>query len=235
MLLVIWAAICAAFLGVSGAYFLYTKTMAGRPWNVKISPDYQPRVAILIPVHNEEKVIQLKLRNLAKILYPKDKLEIVIANDASTDRTLEEIKAFQAQNKTFKIRVFDSQEHLGKTSCLNRVLKVIEADLIVMSDADCFWPPDILVKALPFLSDPNVGAVCARELLLNPRGSWVTNGEQFFDSTVESIRIGESKIYSTIIFHGGFAVFKRSVLDKFDEDVDADKEREREERHIDDR
>ena len=220
MLLVIWAIICAAFLGISGSYFLYTKTMSRRPWNVKINKEYQPKVAILVPVHNEEKAIQLKLRNLAKIAYPSDKLEIILANDASTDHSLEEVKAFEANNQSLKIRVFDSQEHLGKTSCLNRVLKSIDADVIVMSDADCFWPQDILAKALPFLSDPKVGAVCARELLLNPQGSWVTHGEQFFDSAVESIRIGESKIYSTIIFHGGFAVFKRNILDEFDGDVD---------------
>ena len=103
---------------------------------------------------------------------------------------------------------------------MNHALKSIDAEVIVMSDADCFWPSDILVKALPFLSDPEVGAVCARELILNPQGSWVTKGEQFFDSTVESIRIGESKIHSTVIFHGGFAVFKRDILDEFDGDVD---------------
>ncbi len=194
--------------------------MSKKPWNVKINPQYQPKVAILVPVHNEEKAIHLKLRNLDRIVYPKEKLEVVLANDASTDRTLDEVATFQATNKSLKIRIISSAQHIGKTSCLNQALKSIGSDVIVMSDADCFWPTDILTKAIPFLSDPQVGAVCARELILNPQGSWVTKGEQFFDSTVESIRIGESKIHSTVIFHGGFAVFKRGILDEFDGEVD---------------
>lgn len=220
MIIEIWFIICTVFLGSSSVYYVYTKRMSQKPWNVKFNAQYQPKVAILVPLHNEEKAIQLKLRNLDRIVYPSDKFEIVLANDASTDRTLEEVEAFKANNKSLKIRIFTSNEHIGKTSCLNRALKSIDADVIVMSDADCFWPTDILTKAIPFLSDPDVGAVCARELILNPQESWVTKGEQFFDSTVESIRIGESKIHSTVIFHGGFAVFKRAILEEFDGEVD---------------
>lgn len=194
--------------------------MSKKPWNLHIDRQYRPKVAILIPVHNEEKAIGLKLRNLDKITYPKDKLEIVIANDASTDKTLEKIAAFKAQNSSLNIRVIDNTEHTGKTNCLNQALNSVDTDIIVASDADCFWPSDILEKSLPFLSDPDVGAVCAKEMLLNPQGSWVTRGEEFFDDTMEAIRVGESKIHSTIVFHGGFAVFKRSVLDAFDPEVD---------------
>jgi cellulose synthase/poly-beta-1,6-N-acetylglucosamine synthase-like glycosyltransferase len=220
LLLVLWFFICAVFVGSSSIYFLYTSKMSRKPWNIKVNENYQPKVAVLVPVHNEEKAIQLKLRNLEKIVYPADKFEVFIVNDASTDNTLKEIENYKLTNTSMKIRILSSQEHIGKTSCLNRGLKSIDADIIVLSDADCFMPSDILEKTLPFMSDPQVGAVCARELLLNPHGSWVTTGEQFFDNTVEAIRIGESKIYSTIIFHGGFAVFKRSVLDEFDREVD---------------
>jgi cellulose synthase/poly-beta-1,6-N-acetylglucosamine synthase-like glycosyltransferase len=90
----------------------------------------------------------------------------------------------------------------------------------VVSDADCFWSPDILLKALPYLSDSSVGAITARELLLNPQDSWVTRGEQFYNDNVQSIRIGESKVHSTIFFQGGFAAYKRTLLNEFDHDVD---------------
>jgi cellulose synthase/poly-beta-1,6-N-acetylglucosamine synthase-like glycosyltransferase len=85
---------------------------------------------------------------------------------------------------------------------------------------DCFWPSDILTKALTYLSDPNVGAVTARELLLNPLDSWVTLGERFYDSNIQAVRIGESKLHSTIIFQGGFAAYKRSVLVEFNHATD---------------
>ena len=91
---------------------------------------------------------------------------------------------------------------------------------MIISDVDCFWPSDILTKALTYLSDPDVGAITARELLLNPQDTWVTLGEQFYDSNIQAVRIGESKLHSTIFFQGGFAAYKRSVLGEFNHATD---------------
>jgi cellulose synthase/poly-beta-1,6-N-acetylglucosamine synthase-like glycosyltransferase len=158
--------------------------------------------------------------NLSRVNYPTQKIEAIIVNDASTDSTLEEARKFIDSNQGLKISIFDNQTHLGKTNCLNLALKSVSADIIVVSDADCFWSSDILLKALPYLSDSSVGAITARELLLNPQDSWVTRGEQLYDNSVQSIRIGESKVYSTIVFQGGFAAYKRALLNEFDHDVD---------------
>lgn len=194
--------------------------MAQKPWKLEFDENYRPSIAILVPVHNEEKIITLKLKNLSRVAYPAQKMETIIVNDASTDDTLKEISAFQASNPHLAISVFNHPEHLGKTKCMNLALKSVEADVIVVSDADCFWPSNILLKGLPYLSDSSVGAITARELLLNPQSSWVTTGEQFFDNTVQSIRIGESKIHSTIFFQGGFAAYKRVLLNEFDHEAD---------------
>ncbi len=220
MLILIWLFIAIFFVGFSGTYYLYMKKMAKKTWNLKIDEEYQPSVAILVPVHNEEKTIQLKLRNLSKINYSAQKIEAIIVNDASTDSTLEEVRRYVASNQGLKISVFDNQTHLGKTNCLNLALKSVSADVIVVSDADCFWSSDILLRALPYLSDSSVGAITARELLLNPQDSWVTRGKQFYDDSVQSIHVGESKVHSTIFFYGGFAAYKRALLDEFDHDVD---------------
>ena len=98
--------------------------------------------------------------------------------------------------------------------------KIIKADIVIISDVDCFWPSDILIKALSYLSDPTVGAITARELLLNPHDTWVTSGEQFYDTSIQEVRIGESKLHSTIIFQGGFAAYKRSIIGEFNHATD---------------
>ncbi|MEM2129219.1 MAG: glycosyltransferase [Candidatus Bathyarchaeia archaeon] len=198
------------------------KKMTMRPWNLKITQGYQPSIAILVPAYNEAKLIRLKLQNLKKIDYPSDKMNIVIINDASTDNTLNEIETFKAQNPVLKlkIKVINNKEHAGKINCLNQALKLVIDDLVIISDADCFWPSDLLQKALKYLSDPSVGAVTARELLLNTHDSWVTRGEQFYNKTVQTIRIGESKIHSTIFFQGGFAAYKRNLLQEFNHEID---------------
>jgi cellulose synthase/poly-beta-1,6-N-acetylglucosamine synthase-like glycosyltransferase len=219
-LLVAWLSVGALFLGVPAIYFLYMKKRSSTVWNLNLDSNYSPSTAILIPVHNEEKLVRLKLENIAKIIYPSDKMEIIIANDCSTDNTLNEVSSYIASHPQQKISVFDSKVHLGKTGCLNNVLKTLQVDVVIISDVDCFWPNDILTKALSYLSDPTVGAITARELLLNPADSWVTLGEQFYDSNIQSVRIGESKLHSTIFFQGGFAAYKRSVISEFNHATD---------------
>jgi poly-beta-1,6-N-acetyl-D-glucosamine synthase len=220
LLLVAWVCMGALFFGAPATYFLYMKKRSSAVWNLNTNNEYGPSTAILVPVYNEEKIIRLKLRNLTQVAYPKDKMEIIVVNDCSDDRTLEEVSQYIADNPVPKITIFDSKEHSGKTTCLNKALKTVKADVVIISDADCFWPHDILTKALFYLSDPNVAAVTGREYLLNAKDTWVTLGEQFYDNTVQAIRIGESKVHSTIVFQGGFAAYKRSSLKEFNHATD---------------
>jgi cellulose synthase/poly-beta-1,6-N-acetylglucosamine synthase-like glycosyltransferase len=220
LVLAVWIAVGAVFFGVPAAYFLYMKKRSVAGWNLKLDSSYLPSTAIFIPVHNEEKVIRLKLDNISKVVYPPDKMQITIINDCSTDGTVEEVNNYVSTHSTPKISLYDSKVHLGKAGCLNNALKGVDADVVIISDVDCFWPSDILSKAVSYLSDPNVGAITARELLLNPQDTWVTLSEQFYDSTIQSVRIGESKIHSTIFFQGGFAAYKKSALTEFNHATD---------------
>ena len=220
LIIIVWLVLAAIFAGVPSVYYLQMKKWSIKKWELDIAQNYQPSIAVLVPAHNEEKTIHLKLENLNKVEYPAAKIETVIVNDASTDGTLSAIRDFINKRSNLKIKLFDSKKRLGKTGCLNQALKSVNADIVIISDADCFWPSDILRKALPYLSDPKVGAITVRELLLNSYGSWVTEGEQFYNNTMQSIRIGESKIYSTIFFQGGFAAFKREFLQQFNNETD---------------
>lgn len=219
-LLAAWVIVGAVFFGVPVAYFAYMKKRSSSIWNLNLDKNYAPSAAVLIPVHNEENVIRLKLENIAKVTYPTDKMEIIIVNDCSADGTLNEVNQYIATHPEQKITVYDSKVHLGKAGCLNNALKNVTADVVIISDVDCFWPSDILTKALSYLSDPTVGAITGRELLLNPADSWVTLGEQFYDSNIQAVRIGESKLHSTIFFQGGFAAYKRSALLEFNHATD---------------
>jgi len=196
------------------------KRVASRPWNLKVDKDYEPSITILIPAHNEEKLIKLKLENLRKVGYPKEKIQAILINDYSTDKTEEEAFSFLNNNSDLNLRILNMRDRVGKSRALNRALKHATGEIIVVSDADCFWLSNILVKALPYLSDPSVGAVTGIEMLLNPSQSWVTQTEIAYNNTVHKIRIGESKTQSTIFFQGGFGAYKRAFLSEFDSETD---------------
>jgi hypothetical protein len=85
-----------------------------------------------------------------------------------------------------------------------------------MTDADSFLSSDIIKKALFYLSDPSISAVTAKQKVLNPNDSLYTKLEdRYLYLMYKTIRPGQSKIYSSIITHGSFVIYKRSYLDKF--------------------
>ena len=201
-------------------YYLYMRRVASRPWRLNINGTYKPSISILVPMSNEEKTIRFKLENLLKVKYPAEKIQIILVNDASTDATLNEVYQLVNSSHVFNIKILQCKERVGKSNSLNFALKHATGEIIVVSDADCFWPSDILVNALPYLSESSVGAIAGKELLLNPGQSWTTRGERVYNSFVQTLRLGESKVDSTIFFQGGFAAYKKAFLDEFDRETD---------------
>jgi len=204
------------------AYYLYIKKGAGKPWNIEVDKDFDPEISILIPVHNEEEKIESKLENLRKILYPKEKMEIIVADDASNDDTINKVKSFMQKNTDLTIKLVRQNTRVGKSAALNKALLASTKSIVVVSDADTTWSPDILQKALPFLADPRVGAVTGRGINENFHETWVTRDEEFYLHLANFIRLGESKIHSTIRFEGGFCAFKRGAFDMFDYETGSD-------------
>jgi cellulose synthase/poly-beta-1,6-N-acetylglucosamine synthase-like glycosyltransferase len=91
-----------------------------------------------------------------------------------------------------------------------------KGEVIIVSDADCFWPSDILEKAIPFLADPAVGAISGPKILLNSNQTWVTRMEESYLRSANVLRLGETKAGSTVFFEGGFSAFKKEAFDRFD-------------------
>lgn len=184
---------------------------------MKIDPQFCPNVTVLVSVHNEEKIIQNRLRNIAEVSYPKEKMEVILIDDASSDETLSKVNDFVGNNPQLNIKIIKQRQRMGKAKALNKGLEASSNDLIVETDADVFWPPDVLSKAIPYISDPTIGAISGKGMLLNPGKSWVTKGEESYMSFMSVWRLGESKIHSTLRFEGCFSIFRKAAFDKFDE------------------
>ena len=221
LVLIVWLLLNLIFFGVPSLYFLFLRRVASIPWNVKIDRKYNPPITIIIPTHNEEKTIGLKLENLSTVAYPKEKMQVILADDASTDNTIKEALKFLNQHPEMSVEILNETKRRGKSGVLNIALKRAKHDIVVMSDADAFWVQNILTETLPYLADPSVGAVIGRQKVLNSNQSWVTQIEEnYLNLTFEVIRLGESKIHSTIIFHGLFGAYKRNVLREFNHETD---------------
>jgi len=216
LLIVLWLIFFAFSFGVAGFIFVSMKNAAKRPWRIKTDNGYKPKISILVPTYNEADIIRLKLENLIKVKYPRDLMQIIIVDSNSQDQTVNIVNSFVKQHPESNIQILTESERRGKSAALNFALKKCDGEVVIISDADCFWHSDILEKALPFLADPNVGAISGPKILLNARQSWVTKTEDTYLNLMNLMRLGESKVGSTLLFEGGFSAYKKEVLESFD-------------------
>ena len=115
------------FIGYAVLIFLLSKIIAKKASKQNIFP----KVSVVIAAYNEEKVIAQRLKNLLGLDYPKEKLEILIVSDGSTDSTAEICCKFNVEN----IRLIEQKERSGKALCLNEAVPLSNGDIVVFSDA----------------------------------------------------------------------------------------------------
>lgn len=202
--------------GPAAFIFYYMRKSSKKSWPIKVDANYKPRVSILVPTYNESSIILFKLMNLSRVKYPQDLMETIIVDSNSSDGTLEIIKQFLAKEPQANVKVLIEKSRKGKSNALNYALNHCSGDVVIVSDADCFWPADVLDKAMPFLADPMVGAISGPKILLNSEQTWVTRMEEAYLRSANFLRVGESKSGSTVFFEGGFSAFKKEALDRFD-------------------
>ncbi|MBE0411366.1 MAG: glycosyltransferase family 2 protein, partial [Anaerolineales bacterium] len=118
-------------------------------------------VSIIVPCYNEQATIRLLLKAIDSQTYPRQNLEVIIADGGSTDQTLEEISVFQSEHPDLKVKVVDNPERIIPAG-LNRAIKAAEGELIVRLDGHSMPEPDYIalcVDALQQGCGDNVGGV----------------------------------------------------------------------------
>ena len=222
MIIFIWFILLSIFVGSYVIYFSFLKYSAEKDWTFKINTNYTPNITILVPAYNEEKNIYQKLENLQDLDYPQEKMEIIIIDDASTDQTLKKVYEYINTHQEFPITIFEQNPRAGKASALNKGLNISSNNIIVVTDADSLCPKDILRKAIPYVSAPEIGALTGRGVVNQLEESWATKSEESYLDFINLLRLGESKIHSTIRFEGCFCIFKKDAFSQFDDETGAD-------------
>ena len=117
--------------------------------------DELPKVSVIIPAYNEEKTIQLTIDSILESDYPKDKLDILIVDDGSSDKTYE--RASEYENKG--IRIFKQEVNGGKGKALNKGIKESKGDFIFTMDADTIVDKKSLKTMTRYFKNPEVMSV----------------------------------------------------------------------------
>ncbi|HZX44130.1 MAG TPA: glycosyltransferase family 2 protein [Candidatus Nanoarchaeia archaeon] len=207
------------FLSTYFAVFLLLVLLGARK-NLFLSPaltedDELPKVSLILPAFNEEKTIAKSLDSLMVLDYPSDKMEILVVNDGSSDRTAEIVKDYAD-----RVILIDNKKNKGKAACLNQGIQACHGQLIVCMDADTMANPDVLKKVVPYFKDPSVASVTVAINVKKP--------SNFLEKMVEieyivglSLALKALSFFNAIhVTPGPFSIYRRGIFDKvgvFDE------------------
>lgn len=201
-------------------HYVFTLTVLRRTKkardNVAVDAKYEPTVSILIPARDEEQVIGRLLQQMTELTYPRDKLQIIIIDDASSDSTRQIAEEFSKRYSFIEVLHRDKKTGgKGKASAMNSGLERSTGEIVLCFDADYYPQTDIVEKLVKEFVDPAVGAVQGRPVVLNEAQNVVTR-------LVTLERIGgyrvdqEARDNLGLIpqFGGTVGGFRRSVVEK---------------------
>ena len=156
------------FIGAAAVYDRAREKILGRPAEVA---SYKPKVAVLIPAYNEEKVIERTIRAALNSTYPN--LRVIVIDDGSKDRTLEVARsAFAAEAAAGKVLIL-GKPNSGKAEALNFGIEHIgDAELFVGIDADTIIAADAIARLVPHFVNPKIGAMAGNAKVGNRVNLW---------------------------------------------------------------
>ena len=167
-----------------------------------------PSVTIVFSVFNEEKVIRRKLESILKSDYPKDKLQVLIGSDNSTDQTHQIIEEFIANN--FNITLVKKTSRNGKLKIINELIDLTTTEHLVFTDANVFFEP-MTLKALVYnLLAKDAKMVCGNILKFSPKNQGISDQEIFYMNFENQLKHHESLKYGFCVgVEGGcYAILK---------------------------
>lgn len=178
----------------------------GKP--VEQRTDFFPSIGVLVPAHNEEKVIRKKIENIISLNYPPEKLSVWVGSDCSTDAT----EAIVSEYPDKRVHLWVAPTRGGKTEVLNRLAPEIEADIILFTDANTMHRHDCLLAIVRNFADPTVGGVAGH--IDHARRGDDESGEGIYRSFESRQKFMEGRLHSTISAFGGFYAIRKDAFTK---------------------
>ncbi|MCK6264938.1 glycosyltransferase family 2 protein [Vibrio sp. ZSDE26] len=171
----------------------------------------RPSITVLVAAYNEERWISDKIRNLASLDYPRNRLTIIIACDGCTDKTVEfaqdTIQESICSDTHFEIRAFD--ENRGKVALINDQMKTISSDITALSDVSALISIDALLVAEQHFKNRSTGVVNGRYQLLETSNE----GEASYWNYQSKVKQNEASLGSTLGAHGAFYLFRTHLFE----------------------
>jgi cellulose synthase/poly-beta-1,6-N-acetylglucosamine synthase-like glycosyltransferase len=168
--------------------------------------DITPSVSLIISAYNEEEVIRQKLENSLALDYPRDRLEVIVASDGSTDRTPAIVREYARD-----VALHHYPQRRGKNAALNDTVPHAQGDILVFTDANGMYRKDALRTLVRHFADPRVGCVCGELIYRNPTGNPVAEGYNHYWRYDQWLKTLESRLHSLLGANGSIFAVRRTL------------------------
>ncbi len=178
-----------------------------------------PKVSVLIPAHNEEEVIGYTVEAMTKLEYPHDRLDILVINDGSSDKTAAIVEEIAARDRRVRLyNVPKGEGGKGKSRALNLGLKQTDAEFIAVYDADNTPLPSALKYLMAqLLIDPTLGAVLGKFRTVNKHRNLLTRFINIETLSFQNmLQAGRWFLFKIATLPGTNLVIRRHLLSKLD-------------------
>ena len=222
--ILIWFMIFYQLILTMAGFFHYRSSKKEKKKVDKLVFDF-PRVTILIPAHNEEKVIAYTIEAMLKLEYPNDKLDILVINDGSSDHTADIVHGYAVKDSRLRLyNVPKGEGGKGKSRALNLGLKQTDAEYIAVYDADNTPDPSALkYLMIQMLQDQTLGAALGKFRTVNKKRNLLTRFINIETLGFQSmLQAGRWKMFKIATLPGTNLVIRRSLVNKlngWDEDA----------------
>jgi cellulose synthase/poly-beta-1,6-N-acetylglucosamine synthase-like glycosyltransferase len=164
-----------------------------------------PMVSLVVAAYNEEKVIEAKIQNMLDLDYPKDRIEIIIGSDGSSDKTNEIVSEYAKEGVTLYV-----YPRGGKSSVLNRTIPRANGEIVVLSDANTMFKRDAVRKLVRHFKSPQIGCVCGELRFISETGEQKAEG--FYWKYEVILKFLESKLGSVLGANGAIYAIRKELF-----------------------
>jgi cellulose synthase/poly-beta-1,6-N-acetylglucosamine synthase-like glycosyltransferase len=202
-----WSATAAIVAGYAVLPAVIVARGRLRPRAIRAA-DHEPTVTVVIAAHDEEAAIGGRLENLAALDYPRDRLDVVVASDGSTDGT----NGIVAGWPDPRVRLLPLPR-VGKADALNAAVAAARGEIIVFSDANSLFRPDAIRAIVRPFADPEVGGAAGDQRYAKGGDQEATAiGERHYWDLDRILKVSESAAGNVISATGAIYAVRRELV-----------------------
>ena len=173
-----------------------------------------PEVTFMVCAYNEQDVVDMKMKDIHQLDYPKNKLHITWVTDGSSDNTNERLKAYP------DVDIIFTPERKGKTAALNHGLSMINSSITVMTDANTMVNTGAIKEIVRLMEDPKVACVAGeKRVMARYEGQAAAEGEGLYWKYESALKRMDSELYSAMGAAGELNAIRTALYEPMPENA----------------